>query len=386
MLKTVGIIGVGKLGICMGLVMEKAGYIVFCYDKSENLIKAISQKTLVTIEPHVTTLLKESKNLFVVPSIEQLYSLPLVFIVVATPSLSNGSYNHSAVDEVVETILNLNKQSPNYDEKVLVISCTTMPMYCDSIQEKLNQYNYKVYYNPEFIAQGDIVYGLKNPDMVLIGSRDKNSCNTLVSVYKSFLENTPVFQIMSCTEAEITKISLNCFLTTKIAFANMIGDIVLKAGGDQSVVLKAIGSDTRVGGKFLKWGHGFGGPCLPRDNRALSYFSNSIDINHEIGETTDQSNKKHLSYLFSYIVSKNKDNKPIFFNSVVYKKNTYMIEESQALELALVCQNRGLEVIIHDSMLVLKELQTKYGSTFTYIDHLVGNEYMIYFDINSYIS
>lgn len=385
-MNTVGIIGVGKLGLCMALVMEKAGYTVLCHDKSENLANAISNKTLETIEPQVTTLLKESNNLRVVSSLENLYTLPIVFVVVATPSLSNGAYNHSAVDEVVETILNLNKQSPNYDQKVLVISCTTMPMYCDSIQEKLKQYNYKVCYNPEFIAQGDIVHGFKNPDMVLIGSTDVEACNTLVSVYKKFLENSPVFQTMTCVEAEITKISLNCFLTTKIAFANMIGDIVLKAGGDQSVVLKAIGSDTRVGSKFLKWGHGFGGPCLPRDNRALSYFSKSIDINHEIGQTTDQSNKRHLTYLFDYIVSENKDNKPLFFNSVVYKKNTYMLEESQTLELALVCQSYGLEVIIHDSAPVLKELETKYGDMFTYVERLVGNESTVYFDVNNYVS
>jgi nucleotide sugar dehydrogenase len=385
-MNTVGVIGIGKLGLCMALVMEKAGYKVICHDRNEHLARAISDKTLETIEPQVTTLLKQSKHLVVVQSIRELYTLPIVFVVVATPSVPNGSYNHTAEDEVVESILNLNKASPNYDEKVLVISCTTMPMYCDSIQNKLAKYNYKVCYNPEFIAQGDIVHGLKNPDMVLIGGTNTEACNTLVSVYKTFLENTPVFQTMTCTEAEITKISLNCFLTTKIAFANMIGDIVLKAGGDQSVVLKAIGSDTRVGGKFLKWGHGFGGPCLPRDNRALSYFSNSIHINHAIGETTDQSNKKHLSYLFDFIVSKNTNNKPVYFSSVVYKKNTYMLEESQTLELALLCQNRGLQVILHDSLPVLKELETKYGNAFTYVEQLVGNESTLYFDVNSYIN
>ena len=243
-----------------------------------------------------------------------------------------------------------------------------------------------VCYNPEFIAQGDIMYGLKNPDMVLIGHSDTNACNSLVKIYKRFLENTPVFETMTLTEAELTKISLNCFLTTKIAFANMIGDIVIKAGGNQYAVLKAIGSDTRVGSKFLRWGHGFGGPCLPRDNRALCYFSNSININHSIGETTDKSNKTHLLYLFDYIVSKNTENKPLFFNSIVYKENTCILEESQKLELANICVNSGYTVIIYDDKKVIMELIQKYQNKFSYLYTLTGNEELLYFNINSYIN
>jgi len=165
----------------------------------------------------------------------------------------------------------------------------------------------------------------------------------------------------------------------------MIGDIVLKAGGNQDVVLKAIGSDTRVGGKFLKWGHGFGGPCLPRDNRALCFFSNSIDIKHIIGETTDQSNKKHLEYLFEYITSKNVENKPLLFNSVVYKQGTHILEESQKLELANLCADSGVSVFIHDDMKVLTELKERYGNKFTYLEQLFDIS-SLYFNINQYIS
>jgi len=383
-MESIGVIGVGKLGLCMTLALEGAGYNMICYEKNEGLSNAISTKSLDTIEPNVGESLKTSKNINMVSSLDTIYSLGTIFVVVATPSLPNGSYNHSAVDEVIDSLLALNETSPNYDYKLLVISCTTMPTYCDSLQEKVSKYNYKVCYNPEFIAQGDILHGLKNPDMVLIGGSDDEACNKLVSIYKRFLENAPTFQVMKCTEAELTKISLNCFLTTKIAFANMIGDIVIKAGGNQDVVLKAIGSDTRVGGKFLKWGHGFGGPCLPRDNRALCYFSESIAIKHTIGETTDMSNKKHLHYLFEFIKSKNTESKPVFFNSIVYKKNTYILEESQKLELAILCADCGLSVVIYDDMKVINELKEKYENKFTYVD----NTYNVleYFNVNEYIS
>lgn len=385
-MESLGVIGVGKLGLSMTLALEAAGYNMICYEKNEQLSSAISDKSLVSIEPRVSELLSHSRNITMVSSLDKIYSLPTIFIVVATPSLPNGAYDHSAVDEVVNNILELNRVSPNYHNKLLVISCTTMPTYCDTVQEKLGEYNYKVCYNPEFIAQGDIIHGLKNPDMVLIGHSDETACSSLVAIYKRFLENTPVFQTMTRTEAEITKISLNCFLTTKIAFANMIGDIVLKAGANQDIVLKAIGSDTRVGQKFLKWGHGFGGPCLPRDNRALCHFSESIGINHTIGETTDQSNKRHLQNILEYITTKNVEKRPIFFDSIVYKKGTHILEESQKLELALLCAENGNRVLIHDDKYVIKQLMDRYGDKFTYLHTLNEAEISLYFNINTYIS
>lgn len=381
-MESVGIIGVGKLGLCMTLALEGAGYNMVCYEKNDALSSAISDKSLETPEPGVKECLERASRINMVDSLVPIYRIPVAFIVVATPSLENGAYNHSAVDEVVGELLRLNKADPSYEPKLLVISCTTMPQYCDSIQEKLLQYNYQVCYNPEFIAQGDILKGLKNPDMVLIGHTNKAACDKLVEIYKRFLENTPTFQTMTCVEAEITKISLNCFLTTKIAFANMIGDIVVKAGGNPDSVLQAVGSDSRVGKKFLKWGHGFGGPCLPRDNRALCFFANTVGIEHIIGKTTDESNKRHLIQLFDNIQLNNKDKKPLLFNSIVYKEGTHILEESQKLELALLCADRGLSVNIYDSEPVIRQLKAKFGDKFNYLSSTEGE----YFDVNSYIA
>ena len=380
-MESIGIIGVGKLGLCITLALENAGYNMVCYEKNDGLSSAISNKSLETPEPGVKESLEKARSITMVDSLVPIYRLPVAFIVVATPSLENGAYNHSAVDEVVGELLRLNKTDPSYESKLLVISCTTMPQYCDSIQEKLLQYNYQVCYNPEFIAQGDILKGLKNPDMVLIGHTNQAACDKLVEIYKRFLENTPTFQTMTCVEAEITKISLNCFLTTKIAFANMIGDIVVKAGGNPDSVLQAVGSDSRVGKKFLKWGHGFGGPCLPRDNRALCFFADTVGIEHIIGQTTDESNKRHLAQLFDYIQLNNKDKKPLLFNSVVYKEGTHILEESQKLELALLCADRGLSVNIYDSDPVLTQLKAKFDAKFNYVCSVQGE----YYDVNSYI-
>ncbi|MDP1881197.1 MAG: hypothetical protein Q8K60_09695, partial [Parachlamydiaceae bacterium] len=199
----------------------------------------------------------------------------IIFIIVSTPSLPDGKYDHSQVDSVIDKLIQLGRQDKIKD---LVICCTTMPEYCDSVQRKLDNYNYRVSYNPEFIAQGTIIYNQQYPDMVLIGEADTKAGEILVNIYSNLVRNKPHYARLSRTEAEICKIALNCFLTTKISYANMVGDVLLKSGFNPEDVLNAIGSDSRVGNKYLKWGYGFGGPCFPRDNRAFAIYAEQIGV------------------------------------------------------------------------------------------------------------
>jgi UDPglucose 6-dehydrogenase len=243
-----------------------------------------------------------------------------------------------------------------------------------------------VCYSPEFIAQGSIVYGMKNPDMVLIGGENDSAVQKVVEVYKRYVTSDPQYSLMRLSEAEICKISVNCFLTTKISFANTVGDIVLKAGGDPQRVLNAVGADSRIGKKYLRWGHGFGGPCLPRDNRALSFYADKVGIQNKVGIASDEINVDHLARLVEYVKEKNLTKRPVFFNGVVYKKNTTILEESQQLELAKLCAKEGMYVILHDSEVVLNALEKVYGEKFEYRYKLEGNEEEKYFDLNKYVN
>ena len=127
---------------------------------------------------------------------------------------------------------------------------------------------------------------------------------------------------MSTTEAEITKLSLNCFLTTKISFANMIGDLAIKSNCNPANILQSIGSDSRIGSKYLNYGYGFGGPCFPRDNVALGKYAKKIGNYYDISKATDYSNLKHLKFQADQILKNNK-NKKIKFKYVTYKKKVY---------------------------------------------------------------
>lgn len=367
MSKNVSLIGVGKLGLCLGLNLEKNGYKVVGVDVSQEYIDSLTNKTFKSDETGVNELLAESKNLLFTTDVKMALNNDLIFLVVTTPSSSDGNYDHYQVDRVVEGLI---KYGKNEETKHLVICCTTSPTYSDTVQEKLAPYNWVVSYNPEFIAQGTILHDQEYPDMVLIGQSDQRSANQIVEVYQAMILSEPRYCIMSRTEAEITKIALNCFLTTKIAYANMVGDVAIAAGYHPTKILRAIGEDSRIGRKYLGYGFGFGGPCFPRDNVAFGNFAEKVGVEPYISRATDLSNVHHLEQQLIQIKDKSAKGKihdgRVVFETVTYKPASTMLVESQQLKLAISLSNNGYIVVIRERDSVIEELKNIYGDKFIY--------------------
>jgi UDPglucose 6-dehydrogenase len=378
----ISVIGIGKLGLCFCLSLERAGYRVVGVDVNEAYVKSINEKTLNSPEARVNDRLAGSKNFEATTDLDKaLAHSNILFVVVATPSLLNGRYDHSQIEGLVE---DLKLRGAQNETKHLVMNCTTMPGYCEELGKRLEDHNWTVTYNPEFIAQGTIIRDQENPDMILIGEANPMVGNLLEEVYERMTDNDPRVCRMSPTEAEITKISLNCFLTTKIAYTNMIGDIVKKSGGTPQVVLDAIGADTRVGKKLTRYGFGYGGPCFPRDNRALGIFASDINVSADISFATDEMNKKHLQFQLDDYMKNNpktaaggiafgkhdksdySDKISVWFESVTYKEGSTMIEESQQLEFAVGLAYGGYEVLISDVQEVIETVQALYGDLLLY--------------------
>jgi nucleotide sugar dehydrogenase len=324
----------------------------------------LNSKTFNSDEPGVNELLLESKNFTATTSYADALKNDMIYIVVATPSLDDGSYDHSQVESTVENLLKFGIQD---EPKHLIICCTVMPGYCDSLYEKVKEFNYTVSYNPEFIAQGTIIRDQLRPDMILIGEHDETVGDRIVNHYSNLCENTPRYSRMNRTEAEITKIALNCFLTTKIAYANMVGDVAINAGCDPDKILSAIGSDSRIGNKYLRYGFGFGGPCFPRDNRSFAYFARNVKVEPYISIATDQSNNHHLQQQADrWETLLKKDNTGVTMGPVTYKPESTMLVESQQLKLAVELADRGFNVCIQERSSVIEELKKTYGEKFEY--------------------
>ena len=360
----VSIIGIGKLGLPFALLLERNGYDVLGNDIIEQYIRSLNDKSFKSNEPYVSKLLIQSKRFQATTNIKKTINhSDIIFLFLATPSLSDGRYDHQQIDNVISQIINIGKQKK---QKYLIISCTVMPGFSDSIKERLKKLGYIISYNPEFIAQGNIVDDLQNPDIVLIGEGSTEAGEIIFNIYKNILLNKPSVHRMSPKEAEITKISLNCYLTTKIAFANMIGDIAIRSGCDENKILSAIGSDTRIGRKFLHYGYGFGGPCLPRDNRALSAFASDVNIDALISMASDRANIKHLDNQVEEFIKNNDIKKEVIINDPSYKSGTNIIEESQQLAFAVKIANKGYKVKIKGSTSLLNEIRILYKDLFVY--------------------
>ncbi|EKX42049.1 hypothetical protein GUITHDRAFT_41068, partial [Guillardia theta CCMP2712] len=273
-------LGVGRLGICTALCLEKAGYHVLGVDVNSAYIDKINKKTLNSPEPSVNEMLATSKNFRATTDEDEgVEFADVIMIVVATPStgVDDRHYDHSALSMVLSS---LNKRKLH--NKHIVICCTVLPGYCRKVANFLVKdcVNTTISYNPEFIAQ--VMYLLLcylQTDMVLIGEGTKDAGDVLETMYRRMVENEPEIRRMSPESAEICKLAINCFITTKIAFANMIGDAADNTeGADKTDILEAVGCDSRIGSKCLKPGYGFGGPCFPRDNRALGHHMRSVGV------------------------------------------------------------------------------------------------------------
>jgi nucleotide sugar dehydrogenase len=361
----IGLIGAGRLGICLALLMENAGYDVIVSDIREDYVENLNKKLIQTTEPHVAEHLKEANNIEATTDNKKVISeCDIIFTLVATPSSSDGSYDVTSVWDVVRDF----QESSNVEGKTLVVGCTTNPGDCERFQEQLKSYGVSVIYNPEFIAQGSIIKDLTHADMVLIGGDNEEVLDYLSEMYKKIQVVKPKISRMSLTAAELVKLAVNCYLTTKISYANMVGEVMTLAGLEDEIetVLNAIGNDSRVGNKYLKYGYGFGGPCLPRDNRSFSAFAKKLGLEYNLGETTDNFNYRHSKFLKKYFVKKNESKLPFYFNYISYKKGTDILIESQQYMLCLDLLDCGFTVYVDDIEAIISQvkdsLTEKYGS------------------------
>ena len=362
----IGVIGAGRLGICFALLCEQAGYDVLVSDVREDYVKNLRNKFISTNEPEVSKLLSTSPRLSATNSNSKVIrDCDIIYTLVATPSKRDGSYDVSAVWDVVQDM----KKVKKIEGKAFVVGCTTNPGDCKEFQKELDKSGVDVFYNPEFIAQGTIIKDLRTADMVLIGGKRNDTYDQLCEIYNRIQETPPKISIMSTTAAELVKLAVNCFLTTKISYANMVGQVMALSGMEDEIptVLGAIGDDSRVGRKYLNFGFGFGGPCLPRDNRAFASHAKKLGLDYNLGDTTDNFNNEHATFIKDYFVYRNPQNLPFYFDYVSYKKGTDILTESQQYRLCVDLLDDGYEVYINDNDAIMDmisdDLSDKYPDT-----------------------
>jgi UDPglucose 6-dehydrogenase len=238
---------------------------------------------------------------------------------------------------------------------VCVITSTVNPGDCEIFLKSINlisKNKIELVYSPEFIALGSVMQDMLHPDIVLLGGSD-DGINTIFSIYSRLYKSYPEYHRLSYVEAEIAKIAVNTYVTTKISFANMIGMFTEKMGGRANDVLKAIGGDSRIGRKYFKFGASYGGPCFPRDNVALSKHIESLGFRPEIPLATDLINHQIIDYWFNKITSSKPD--AVLLNGLAYKSGTDFLEESFMVKLGLRLLDSDINVFYSDPLVLQHE-------------------------------
>jgi len=369
----VSILGCGKLGISMALVFEQKGMDVMGLDIFPTYVDAINNKTLKSGEPRVTELLQKSTNFKATCDVDEALDFSdLYFIVVDTPCTGSRHYQQFYDHGKLGNILKLINERDRLRNKHIVISCTVMPGYTNTtgkflVKDAIER-GCTLSYNPEFIAQGDIVRGLLKPDMVLIGEGSQEAGDRLEDVYlNNMCDNVPVISRMSCDSAEITKLSINCFITTKISF--MVSDMADRTpGANKFDIMRAVGADARIGQKCLIPGYGFGGPCFPRDNRALGGYARALGVEPLIPDATDRYNEIHSTNIAKLILGEVSGEAQGSARAMKSSSHLYAAGQ-KALQLQDVYLNNmcdNVPVIIQDRPDILHEVQKKHGPLFKY--------------------
>lgn len=365
-MKNITIFGIGKLGICFALLLEKIGYNVLGIDIFPDYVNKLNSKKLKSNEPELEELLQKSNNFRASVDLEKgLKYSDIIFIIVQTPNSGGHKfYDHSILSNLLTKI---NNYKPS--DKHFIIGCTIMPKYIDEIGKLLIKDcpNSTLSYNPEFIAQGEIVKGFLNPDMILLGTESDIVKEKIKEIYNKMVLTKPIYCNMTPLEAEITKISINGFITTKLSFANMISDLCDRIGANKNVVLNSIGSDTRVGNKYFKPGYSFGGPCFPRDTKALNHLIGNYGLNTDLLTATTKYNQEHINFYVNELLKENKETYVI--ENICFKENSKIpiIEESAKLKIAYRLVQKGKKVSIKDEKQLINEVQKEYGNIFEYI-------------------
>ena len=355
----VSIVGLGKLGSPMMAVLANAGIETIGYDIDASIVDAINDGRAPVDEEGLQDYLDRNR-----PRIRATHDLAeavlgssVTFIIVPTPSDDDGVFTNAYVEDALRSIGTALRQKSAYH--VVVVSSTVMPGSMDgplraAIEESSGRRigpDLGFCYNPEFIALGSVIRDMEAPDVLLIGQSDERAGELLEEIHAQYLKNEPSVRRMNWVNAEITKIAINTFVTTKISFANMLSGLCdTLDGADTDVVTEAVGADSRVGSKYLKGAVAYGGPCFPRDNRALATLGHRRGVPMALADATDSINDWQTERLARIVSDTCDRGGTVAVLGISYKPGTGVCEASQGIALVHRLHEDGFTVRASDPM------------------------------------
>lgn len=339
---TISMIGLGKLGASMAAAIASRGFHVIGCDRNPRVVANFAAGQAPVVEPQLQeTMTAHRDRLGATGDIaEAVRDSSLTFIVVPTPTDDTGGFS---IEHVRNACREIGRALATKRERHhIVLSSTVLPgssrfgliPEIERASGKACGTGFYFTYSPEFIALGSVIRDFLNPDLTLIGEVDTAAGTELEEFYRRLLPKPTPCRRMSLENAELAKIALNAYVTTKIAFANMIADLCERLpGGDARAVCDALGADVRIGRRYLNGGPSFGGPCFPRDNRALTVFAEHLGVPAALPECTEASNDALHERIAQSILARTPAGATVAVLGLAYKPDTTVVECSPGIEL-----------------------------------------------------
>lgn len=351
-MKKIAVVGTGYVGLVTGTCFAETGNQVVCVDIDENKVAKMREGIVPIYEPHLDVIfernIKANRISFTTNLKEAVDFAEIIFLALPTPPGEDGSADLSYVLGVAGELGTIMT-----DYKVIVDKSTVPVGTAEKVYEKVAEkatVPFAVVSNPEFLREGFAVDDFLNPDRVVIGASDKRAIQTMTELYKPFVrENHPIL-VMDEKSAELTKYAANSFLATKITFMNEIANFCELVGADVDKVRQGIGSDSRIGPKFLYPGIGFGGSCFPKDVQALVRSGREVGYDFEIINSVLDVNDRQKIKLVDKVVNYFGDVKGKKFAlwGLAFKPDTDDIREASALYMIDSLVSQGAEIVAFD--------------------------------------
>ncbi len=371
----IAIVGTGYVGLVTGTCFAEIGVDVTCVDVDPQKIEKLENNEIPIYEPGLKELVNRNKTAgrlhFTTDLTSCLDDVEVIFSAVGTPPDEDGSADLKYVLQVARTI------GQNMNDYKLVVTKSTVPVGTArkvraAIQEELDRRGldipFDVASNPEFLKEGNAVNDFMSPDRVVVGVESEKARELMTRLYKPFLIQNFRVIFMDIPSAEMTKYAANSMLATRISFMNDIANLCELVGADVNMVRAGIGSDTRIGRKFLYAGCGYGGSCFPKDVKALIKTAQQNGYEMRVLQAVEEVNQNQKSVLFRKLkaaMDGDLRGKTIALWGLSFKPETDDMREAPSLVLIDLLKSEGCDVRVYDPV-AMDECRRRIGDTVSY--------------------
>lgn len=370
-------IGTGYVGLVTGTCLAETGHNVTCVDIDAAKIALLEKGGCPIYEPGLKDLLerniKQGRLKFTTDISTCLPDSSVVFIAVGTPPKDDGGTDLSYVMNAARDI------AINMKDYMVVVNKSTVPVHTgfkvkdtitDILKERGVNFSFDVVSNPEFLKEGSSVEDFLKPDRIIVGTESEKAERIMRKIYNPFIINGHSFIVMDIASAELTKYAANAMLATRISFMNEIANLCEEVGADINWVRKGIGSDPRIGSRFLYAGTGYGGSCFPKDVKSIvntgAEFKSRVRILEAV-EDVNQDQKKRLFYKVSNYYDQRLSGKTIAVWGLSFKPRTDDMREAPSVETIKKFLNAGCTVKAYDPV-AMEKAKEELGDSITYCD------------------